>query len=243
MTMQPLDLNLASQPFRNNTLLWTGYAAAIVLLAAFSTWSVVRWDEHRRLLRDKRDEVGTFESQRQDLERRAREAQAGIRQHDLESLGLQAAKANEVIDWKAFSWTRLFNHLERVQPWQVRMNSIRPMFHAAARASANPQQRAEAQTESMPVQIEGTARTYADFAELEQALQADPHFGRVEPERASRADSGEIVFVLRFQYYPLAGDAAAEPEVEPAGPDAPDEATADAGTPPAAVVATGNGAP
>ena len=46
----------------------------------------------------------------------------------LEKLTVQSLKANEVIEWKAFSWTRLFNLMEQIQPWDIRMTSIRPIF-------------------------------------------------------------------------------------------------------------------
>ena len=198
--MQILDLNLASKPFRNNSLLWSGYAAALVLLVVASVWNVRTFADHQRLLADLQSDVGTFQSQRLELQSRAQRARAGIESFDLKSLRVQAQKANEVIDWKAFSWTRLFNQMERIQPNQVRMNSIRPLFRAAQRVTGDTA--GETSMAAMPVVIEGTARSYGEFAELEHALQSDPHFGRVEPERLTRVDSGEVVFQLRFFYTP-----------------------------------------
>jgi len=234
--MQRLDLNLASNPFRNNMLLWIGYSVATVLLITFSIWNVRSYVEYRGKLLELRDTVGTFETQRLDLDTRAIRAQEGIEDFDLDALEVQAAKANEVIEWKAFSWTRLFNELERIQPHQVKMSTVRPIFNASQR-TGNVE---ELQTGSMPVAIEGTARRVADFLALEHALQDDTHFGRVEPDRITKANNGEIVFQLRFLYYPAEGEAAPEDETDGAPAEEPVVVTA-AGDPPAAPDAMADG--
>ena len=230
--MQRLDLNLASNPFRNNTLLWAGYGMATVLLVLFSLWNVNTFADYRARLLELRDTVGTFQTQRLELETRGKRALDGIRRFDVESLELMTAEANDVIEWKAFSWTRLFNVLERVLPNQVRMNSVRPIFNPTGRT----QDGEEDQTGAMPVAIDGTARTFDDLAELQRVFQADARIGRVEPERLDKTDGGEFVFQLRFMYLPHEDDPkaaeSAQADVEPAdeaGPvvsdeDAPDDA-------------------
>jgi hypothetical protein len=54
----------------------------------------------------------------------------------VEQLTIGADKANEVIGWKSFSWTRLFNLLEEVLPHEVQMVSIRPVFRPEAPGKA-----------------------------------------------------------------------------------------------------------
>jgi hypothetical protein len=225
--MQRLDLNLASNPFRNNMLLWIGYSLAMALLITFSIWNVRSYVEYRGKLLELRDTVGTFETQRLDLDTRAIRAQEGIRDFDLEALEVQAAKANEVIGWKAFSWTRLFNELERIQPHQVKMSTVRPIFNASQRTGNDEDLR----TGNMPVAIEGTARRVADFLELEHALQDDSRFGRVEPDRITKAKNGEIVFQLRFLYYPSEGEAVPEGEADGLPAEEPGVVTAAGETP------------
>lgn len=200
--MQRLDLNLASNPFRNNTLLWIGYGSAVVLLVLFSVWNVNTFVDYRARLLELRDTVGTFQTQRLDLEHRGRRALDGIRGFDVESLEIKTNKANEVIAWKAFSWTRLFNTLERVLPYQVRMNSVRPIFNP----TGGRQNDSDIQAGAMPVAIEGTARSFDDLAELQRAFLADAQIGRVEPERVDKTESGEFVFQLRFMYVPVKDD-------------------------------------
>ena len=212
--MQVFDLTLAAHPFRNNVVPWVGQSLAFVLLAGFTWWNVATWLEHRAKLRDLRGEVTSFESQQRELESRDNRALQGIRRFDLGALALQADKANEVIEWKAFSWTRLFNLLERVMPGGVRMSSVRPLF--SSEASGSRDMAFGDATRQVLVAVEGTARTFDDLTDLEADLQSDPHFGRVEPERITRGPGGEIVFQLRFHYFPEAADGE-EPEApEPA---------------------------
>jgi hypothetical protein len=196
--MQRLDLNLASNPFRNNTLLWAGYGTATLLLVVFTVWNVNTFVDYRSRLLALRDTVGTFQTQRLELETRGKRALDGIRRFDVESLEIRTDKANEVIAWKAFSWTRLFNVLERVLPNQVRMNSVRPIFNPTGGA----QDQGEIQAGAMPVAIEGTARSFDDLAELQRAFHADAQIGRVEPRRLDKTDRGEFAFQLRFMYVP-----------------------------------------
>jgi hypothetical protein len=135
------------------------------------------------------------------LERRDRAARDGTRGFDVRSLTVQAAKANEVIRWKSFSWTRLFNELEALQPHDVRMTSVRPLFLADQRVP--PGRAANVDSSAVPVAVEGAAKTLDDFLDLERELLRDPSFSRIEPERSARAEStGETLFQLRFVYDP-----------------------------------------
>lgn len=218
--MQIFDLNLAGHPFRNNVVPWIGNGLVFVLLVAFTWWNVDAWLEHRTKLRELRGEVTSFESQQRELETRNTRALQGIRRYDLDALGVQSRKANEVIEWKAFSWTRLFNLMERVIPGGVRMNSIRPLFQGSE--GANRSASFGDATSEVLVVVEGTARSFDEFADLEAELQNDPQIGRVEPDRLNRGPGGEVLFQLRFLYFPyVADEIAAEGEAAPAGEAAP----------------------
>ena len=215
--MQRLDVNLATRPARNTTLVWSGYSVAALLLAATTWANVSTYREHNARGRDLASQAGSFESQRRELETRGERARQAIERYDVPALHAQAAKANEIIDWKAFSWTRLFNLMERIQPGAVRMNGVRPVFYGAG--EADDPRAAGAAGLGLPVAVEGTARSLDEIADFEQALQDDPHFSFILPEHLSRADSGEILFQLRFHY---------RPDLEPA-PDAAASASAPGG--------------
>lgn len=237
--MRPLELNLASSPFRNNTLLWAGHALLAGAVVAFTAWNTVTFVEMGRRLDQLRNAVGSVDNRMIDVEKRERTVDARITKHDVRFLSTQAFRANEVIERRAFSWTRLFNLLEGVQPYEIKMTSIRPVFGAEARTA--PAAGDGGRTEVVPVSVEGSAKTIRAFFELEDALIGDPHFDRIAPSRSTHAKNGEVIFGLSFLYYPdglrskTKRDAAPESAVAGDGP-APEGAPAPsaAATPPAA---------
>lgn len=211
--MRAMDLNLASRPFKNNTLLWVGYVLAFIALAAFTFWNIDAWREHVAKLADLQDTVQSIDSRMLDLDQREERAAAGIKDHDLEALELQSAKANEVIAWKAFSWTQLFNRMEIIQPYDVRMTSIRPLFRPGIRRGRMVAQ--EDGRKSIAVAVEGVAKDFDAFWDMQDVLLADAHFGQVEPDRLNWSERREIIFQLSFQYYPDNGGEPQEPIGDP----------------------------
>jgi hypothetical protein len=220
--VQWLDVNLATSPARNTTLVYSFYSVAALVLAAATWANVSTYREQHARGRELAGQVGSFAKQQRDLETRAGRARAAIQNFDVTALHLQASKANQIIDWKAFSWTKLFNMMERIQPGGVRMNGVRPVFYGGG-DSGDPRA-SGADGWGVPVSVEGTARSLGEIGEFEQRLQDDPHFAFVLPEHLSRSDSGEIVFQLRFHYRPdlppAPAAAEAKPSREPAQPTA-----------------------
>jgi type IV pilus assembly protein PilN len=200
--MQTLDLNLASRPFRNNVLLWSGHSAAAALLLGFTIWNVHAYFDYGERLDNLRQSVDTIDRQMERLELRSRRATDSAAKYDVKYLSLQSSRANEVIERRALSWTRLFNQLEKVQPYGVRMASIRPVYMGDADRRTGGKEDPSLQG-SVPVSVEGTSQNLEQFLEFERALLGDPHFARVEPERSSLTrNASEVLFELRFLYYP-----------------------------------------
>ncbi len=212
--MQPLDLNLASRPFRNNTLLWAGLMIAVVVLGLLSAWNYQTFSKKSLYVEDLEIREGSFEKKYAELDREEVRINADLKKHELTELVVRADKANDVIHWKAFSWTRLFNQLQEVLPYDVQMTSVRPVFRDDRRRRSRM-----AETEpdnSVPVNVEGIAKTIEAFLDFERRLFEDPHFDRVEPEGYEVDEhSRETIFRLRFQYRPD-GIPAPEPVPEPA---------------------------
>ncbi len=207
--MNPLDLNLASRPMRNNTLLWVAHAALAIGILGGTTWNVTAYVRHERDLDVLNAERNSFESRMSDLQRRENSARRGIGRYDLNDLNLRADKAGDVIERKALSWTRLFNRMEEVLPYEVRMATIRPVFSFGRQG----QKEREKVGGGIPVSVEGSAKTLQAFLEFERALIQDAHFDQIEPHRFNRGDGTEVVFEMRFLYFPTAETP------EPAAPD------------------------
>jgi len=153
-------------------------------------------------------DLGSSERQLADLEKRDAAAIAGARAFDLKTLQSQADKANDIILRRGLSWTRLFNTLEKVVPYEVRMTAVRPIYGAGVAASSG--QRGKVFEGTVPVDVEGTAQSFESFLEFERSLIVDPHFANVEPIRSeSSPGASEVKFQLRFLYDPdgrLAGE-------------------------------------
>jgi hypothetical protein len=231
---QGLDLNLASRPFKNNTLLWAAHAAAVLGLALFSVWNVRTYAEHSDRVREMALRQAELQRRFRELDQRARQAQLAIRSHDLRDLLIKANKANEVIDWKAFSWTRLFNRMEGIQPWNVKMLSVRPMFRTEHGEGGRLE--AEGRADFIPVVVEGVAKSREALWELQARLFQDRFFDHVEPRSDELTETKEVLFTLKFDYYPEGKAEASEPPpgaTEPATAAADDPGlAADAGTAP-----------
>jgi len=240
--MQALDLNLATRPFRNNTLLWIGYCLAVVLLGAFTTWNVLTYREYKTNLRELRADIDSFGVEEQQLEVRERRAQTGVEKFDLVSLEVRAAKANEVIEWKAFSWTRLFNRLTEIMPYDVKLVEIRPIFQLGrVERSDGFDVRAEG---AVPVLVEGVGKNFDAVFAFQNVLLESRYFGRVEPSKLRRTDDKrELIFEMRFNYFQ---DAAEQPPAEALEAFEAIDAGADPGADSEPVVAAGppiDGAP
>jgi Tfp pilus assembly protein PilN len=197
--MRALDLNLASRPFRNNTPLWAGHAALLAGVLLFGSWNVRTYLRAVENLEALQADIGSVERQLAALDRRDQDAQRAAREFDLKTLQVQADEANEIILRRGLSWTRLFNQLEKVVPYEVRATAVRPIYgtREAAAARNTPFEGV------VPIGVEGLAQSLEAFLEFERALIMDPHFSGVEPLRTeSTPGANEVRFELRFLYDP-----------------------------------------
>jgi len=209
--MLTLDLNLSSRPFKNDTLPWVGLGLAVVALTLLTIWNVRTYRQNSKWVADLQQQYSATRDELDLFDLRERGAQKGIEDYDLPALQLRADKANEVILWKAFSWTRLFNLLQEVLPNDVQMISIRPIF----RPQGADQGRDDKLGGRVPVSVEGVSKTLKAFFAFERALLAHHNFDRVEPEGHTLSRTGALAFELKFLYAPGVVPAREEPAPEP----------------------------
>jgi len=206
--MRPLDLNLASRPYHNNTLVWLAYLGLLVAAMGLTYWNVSSFRHYRQELTELDRVQGNMEQEQDDLESRHRKILRGIKNFDRVAIGRRTSKANEVIEWRAFSWTRLFNRLENVLPSNIKMTSVRPIFRSRDREAEEADPRP-----SMPVKVEGLARDWDALFELQTDLIENTSFGRVLPRNIDKLPNGELAFSIEFTYYPDEPTAAEESAV------------------------------
>jgi type IV pilus assembly protein PilN len=123
-----LDINLASQPYEDARQLWMRWGTAVgalglltlVLLALDVTgWVNARRD--RQAIAEKRALIAERDELRANAERI-------LNLPENRSTRDQSQFLNELIERKAFSWTRVLENLEKVMPPRVHLESISPQL-------------------------------------------------------------------------------------------------------------------
>jgi Tfp pilus assembly protein PilN len=175
-------LNLASEPFRNETLpavlLVVGLAALLVLTVQHAL--VIR-----RLLPGQTSghhrEVAALEQELARLREDARTLRGP--RPDAGAVARWAA-LKELVDRRAFSWTGLFGVLEEVLPPGVRLESIAPKVSKG----------------EVILDVSAVARSYDQGIELIRLLEERPEFENVYP--LSRGEEQETTFRYTMRYLP-----------------------------------------
>jgi type IV pilus assembly protein PilN len=121
-----IDINLASQPYEDARQFWlrwgTALAVVAVLTLALLAGTVTGWLNARRdraKISDLRTRIGQRDETRQ-------QAEAFLNRPENRATRDESQLLNDLIEHKAFSWTRVLEDLEKVMPPRVHLVSIRP---------------------------------------------------------------------------------------------------------------------
>jgi uncharacterized small protein (DUF1192 family) len=121
-----LDINLATHPYEDAREFWmrwgTGVALAAILSLALLSVTAVNW-VYARKDRQIIDRLKT-EIAKRDQERSG--AEATLNKPQNRTLRDRSQFLNELIVRKAFSWTQVFEDLEKVMPARLHVVSIHP---------------------------------------------------------------------------------------------------------------------
>lgn len=192
-----VDLNLASQPYENvraSLLRWTALLATVVVLSAALLWSAAgAWLRSRDVARD----VHVKQREIARLQQEERQAAAKLNLPQNRDVREQAAYLNELIAFKAFSWTEAFNEFERIMPARIRVVSVHPQL-----TSDNQME--------VSLMLAGDSREKA--LELQRRMEDSRHFRDVH-SRAETMDpqSGAITFQVYAVYVPASPTAPVAP--------------------------------
>jgi len=195
--MTGITLNLASRPFRNNTIVGSVLAAvlaALIGVTIYNGYVFLNYGGTYRQLQEEekrqRDRLAALESDERSLSRQ-------FQTRDFRRLYGRGQFAGDLILRRSFSWTLLFNRLEALVPPEVMMTAIRPHITG----------------EKTVIRVDGIAKNHGGLIVLEDSLQKNPVFARVYPvyERRVNPNRPEIDFALDFDYIPAEA---------PPGPDA-----------------------
>jgi hypothetical protein len=119
--------NLSTRPFYNERAVQVGLTVVAVVLGVltiFTVWQLWALTAQQRELGTR---IARDEARAADLRREASRVRGRIDPQLLESTVRATREANRVIDARTFSWTALFNVLERTMPPDIRLQSVTPV--------------------------------------------------------------------------------------------------------------------
>lgn len=121
-----LDINLASRPYEDAGLFWMRWGTAVgavgLLTLGLLALTITGWLNARRdhaVISQKKTLIAECDRQRA-------EAEAFLNRSENRSTRDESQFLNELIERKAFSWTRVLENLEKVMPPRVHLVTISP---------------------------------------------------------------------------------------------------------------------
>lgn len=123
-----LDINLASQPYEDARQFWMRWGTAVgavgLLTLVLLALDVTGWVNARR----DRAAIAQKEAMIADRDQLRANAERILNLPENRSTRDQSQFLNELIERKAFSWTRVLENLEKVMPPRVHLESISPQL-------------------------------------------------------------------------------------------------------------------
>jgi len=182
-----LDINLATRPYEDAREFWTRWGLGVGLLGVVTLvllgWAVRGWTNAGR------DRHSIAQLQQQIAERDHERAQAQVLL-DLaanRSTRDQSQFLNGLIQRKAFSWTRVFEDLERVMPPNLHVISLRPELN---------------EQNQMQLDMKVAGDTRAAAVELVHRMEGSKHFqGAQLVQEAPTGEAGSGVAAIVVAIY------------------------------------------
>jgi type IV pilus assembly protein PilN len=173
-----IDINLASQPYEDARQFWlrwgTAVAAVAVLTLALLAGTVTGWLNARR----DRAKIGDLRTRIAQRDETRRQAEDFLNRPENRATRDASQLINELIERKAFSWTRVLEDLEKVMPARTHLVSIRPEVD-------------EDNQLALKMVVAGDSRERG--IELERRMEESRHFARtrISDERYQQTNTGD----------------------------------------------------
>jgi hypothetical protein len=119
--------NLSTRPFYNERLLHVALGVAAVLLVALTVFSATQFLWLSRQQAQLSSRIAANEQRAGALLRDAEQVRREIDRTELDATVQATREVNRVIDQRVFSWTALFNAIERTIPAPVLLRAVRPL--------------------------------------------------------------------------------------------------------------------
>jgi len=120
-----VPINLASEPFRRDRPLLVGSAALGIVLSLLLIYQVVHIVSERHQAADIRIAIDQQNARLKDIAAQQAKLNATLRRSENAEVLERSLFLNTLIERKAISWTKIFEDLEKVMPYNVRLVSVR----------------------------------------------------------------------------------------------------------------------
>ena len=169
-----LDINLATRPYEDAREFWARWGLGVGLLGVLTLvllgLAVQGWTHAGR----DRHEIARLQEQIAERDKERAKAQAFLDMTANRSTRDQSQFLNGLIQRKAFSWTRVFEDLERVMPPNLHVVSLRPELN---------------DQNQMELEMKVVCDTRAAAVELVHRMEGSTHF---QGAQLVQEGSGEI---------------------------------------------------
>jgi type IV pilus assembly protein PilN len=187
-----LDINLASQPYQNLRNFWMRWIVGLAALALVTIGlAVYTAGELMSAHRDQKA-VQSIQDSIDALTARETKARSFLNEADNRNTRDRSQFLNELFHRKAFSWTQVFQDLERVMPPRLHVLSIHPEL---------------TKSDQLQIKLIVGGDTHAHAIELVKKMEDSKHFQETQINQEQRAttgnQSGDVVqFDITALYVP-----------------------------------------
>ena len=177
-----LDINLATRPYEDAREFWMRWGLIVgvlgVLTLALLVFAVRGWTEAGR----DRHEIARLQAEIAKRDQERSQAQSYLDQAVNRSTRDQSQFLNGLIQRKAFSWTRVFEDLERVMPSDLHVASLRPEMNEQGQMQ-------------LDMKVIGDNRS--GVVELVHRMEGSKHFQQAQlVDETQEADHGIVASVI-----------------------------------------------
>jgi type IV pilus assembly protein PilN len=126
-----LDINLATHPYEDAKEFWQRWGAGLAVMGVVTLFLIglTLWKWHKAA--NDRTQVGALEHNIAVLDGKLARNEATLNRAENRTLREQSNYLNNLFQQKAFSWTQVFEDLERVMPPRLHVVSIHPEIDAS----------------------------------------------------------------------------------------------------------------
>jgi Tfp pilus assembly protein PilN len=118
--------NLSTRPFYNEGAVRLWLIVTALVVAAATAFNISRLIQYSRSDTELATQASRDEARTAELRAAAVQMRARVDPRQVDVASVEARVANDLIDRRTFSWTELFNRLEKTLPAEVRITSVRP---------------------------------------------------------------------------------------------------------------------